>query len=285
MLKRGSKGRAITELQSALIELGYDLPRWGIDGDLGDETLHAFELFLTQHDDGALARDGNRESISDSELAFLFHARDVSRTEIKPPRELVDRRQFASRVHDAGPRPWSAISGICLHQTACDMGELAPRYDTIGAHAVVTRAGKAFWEHDFNRLIWHAQRWSPGTIGIEFNGLYAGVEGDPDTVWNDPSTARREIAQAITTPMVATGRSLIKWAIAECARHGSRIRVIVAHRQSSRNRRNDPGSAIWQAVALPLIEELGLSDGGAGFTVGGLPIPVEWDASRKGFSY
>ena len=48
-LKKGSKGVAVKALQTALISLGYNLPRYGADGDYGNETETAVKAFQTAH--------------------------------------------------------------------------------------------------------------------------------------------------------------------------------------------------------------------------------------------
>ncbi|MCB1742231.1 MAG: peptidoglycan-binding protein, partial [Gammaproteobacteria bacterium] len=50
-LKQGRTGTAIRILQQALVDLGYVLPRFGVDGDFGDETEAAVRAF--QVDTGA----------------------------------------------------------------------------------------------------------------------------------------------------------------------------------------------------------------------------------------
>ena len=45
LLKNGSEGADVKELQSLLIQLGYDCGRWGADGDFGDSTEMAVEQF------------------------------------------------------------------------------------------------------------------------------------------------------------------------------------------------------------------------------------------------
>jgi antitoxin (DNA-binding transcriptional repressor) of toxin-antitoxin stability system len=93
-------------------------------------------------------------------------------------------------------------------------------------------------------------------------------------------------AQTPTPELIEAARAAVRWIVAEVARHGGRISRLVAHRQSSDMRQSDPGSALWQAVALPLHAELGLDDGGPGYRIGtGRPIPVDWDASRAGERY
>lgn len=55
MLKKGSKGSYVTLLQTTLINKGYKLPKYGVDGDFGNETLSAVKKF--QKDNG-LVVDG-----------------------------------------------------------------------------------------------------------------------------------------------------------------------------------------------------------------------------------
>ena len=54
-LRRGSKGEYVTLLQTKLIQKGYDLGRWGADGDFGSATEKAVKEFQRDH---ALNSDG-----------------------------------------------------------------------------------------------------------------------------------------------------------------------------------------------------------------------------------
>ena len=45
LLKRGMTGEDVRKLQSRLIELGYDLPKYGADGEYGSETVAAVKEF------------------------------------------------------------------------------------------------------------------------------------------------------------------------------------------------------------------------------------------------
>jgi N-acetyl-anhydromuramyl-L-alanine amidase AmpD len=192
---------------------------------------------------------------------------------VVPRPTLVDRRKTASKAHDHGKR--RPPTGICLHQTACLLGERPSRWDTVGAHIGITRGGQIIWLHDFDRLVWHGNGWNQGTIGIEIDGLYAGVEGDASTVWG------KEAPMALTPEAAEAARQVIRWLVCEVPT----IRALVAHRQSSMTRRSDPGQAIWQAVAVPLHAELELSDGGVGFKLGGYAIPEAWDPRCRGIAY
>ena len=54
-LRNGTEGEDVRQLQSMLIQLGYDCGRWGADGDFGDCTEMAVRKFQKEHD---LAVDG-----------------------------------------------------------------------------------------------------------------------------------------------------------------------------------------------------------------------------------
>ena len=49
LLKNGSEGEDVKQLQSALIRLGYDCGSWGADGDFGDSTEMAVKKFQKDH--------------------------------------------------------------------------------------------------------------------------------------------------------------------------------------------------------------------------------------------
>jgi hypothetical protein len=49
VLKNGSEGDDVKQMQAGLIRLGYDLGRWGADGDFGDQTEMAVKQFQSDH--------------------------------------------------------------------------------------------------------------------------------------------------------------------------------------------------------------------------------------------
>ncbi len=207
-----------------------------------------------------------------------------------PQIEFYDRRKYAAQAH--GPnhewpvtdRPIEKVTGACAHQTACMLGERIERYDTVGAHFAVTRMGKVIWLHDFDRKVAAANGWNNGTVSIEFDGLYAGDETDPaGTTWDDPSTPSKEQPMKLTPEMIRSGKALLRWIKQQL---GPQMNVIVAHRQSSGSRQNDPGSGIWKEIVLPMHVELSCSDGGVGFKLDdGRAIPATWDARCVGIKY
>jgi hypothetical protein len=204
---------------------------------------------------------------------------------VGPPPRYIDRRAFASKKHDYGQRDWSKVTGICLHQTACVLGERPGRWDAIGCHVGVTRSGQVMHLHNFNRLIVHGNGWNSQTVGIEIDGMYAGIEGNDRTFWRPKDEPNRQ-PQKLTAETIAATRQMIRWICDQVADHGGKIKVLVAHRQASENRQSDPGSAIWKDIALPMMDELNLSDGGHGFKIGtGYAIPEAWDPRKKGIKY
>jgi N-acetyl-anhydromuramyl-L-alanine amidase AmpD len=285
-VKLGSTGSDVTLLQQKLNLLGSKLT---VDGDFGAKTHDAVIGF--QHAKG-LVTDGivgpNTWAALDAAIAALDPANPPPVSPI-PGVEFYDRRKYAKQAHGSEgqwpvtDRPIASVTGVCLHQTACMLGERPERYDSVGAHFAVTRGGKVIWMHDLDRKVAHGNGWNNGTVGIEIDGLYAGVEGDPSTVWDDPSTPSHEQGMALMAVTVSASLALVRWIKQQL---GPQMNVIVAHRQSSSSRRNDPGSAIWQSIALRLHTELNCSDGGIGFKLdGGYAIPESWDGRCKGIKY
>jgi hypothetical protein len=281
-MKRGDAGEVVKKLQEALVELGYPLPRWGTDGELGMETLEALARLLQDHTQPLAAA---AVTVTDAQLAFVYRLLDRQRGTLARPQiedgMFFDVRASADRRFMIQRRAWSEVTGICLHQTACNLGERPQRWATIGAHLGVTRAGRVIWMHDLHHAIVHGNGFNTNTVGIEMEGSYPGIEGNLSTFWRTT-----EQPQSPTAELVAAARATVRWICAEVANHGGKVTSLVAHRQASDERQADPGSALWQQVALPLMSELSLSDGGPGFKIdSGSPIPEAWDASRTGVRY
>lgn len=198
-----------------------------------------------------------------------------------PPNQLVDLRKTAVQVHHGqrvAPRSWKSTTAIVWHQSAVVLGERPSRYNTLGAHFAVTRAGSVMQCHEINSIVAHAGLLNTRTVGIEIDGMYAGVEGDLRTFWKPTPDAK---PQTLTAAAIESAKQLGRWIYSEVQRNGGEVRFCLAHRQASGQRRSDPGSAVWSQIVLPLMAELGLSDGGPDFKVGdGLPIPTAWSALR-----
>ena len=269
MLNRGDRGPAVTELQRELLALGYGLPRFGADGSLGNETLDAMTHFLADHEQGY--HDDDINAVSDQELAFVAR---VTEAMVPLPPQFFDQRFAAAQAGIGGRRTWNSITGICLHQTDCDFGHEGPtRWDTLHAHVGISREDFAVWVHDFQWVVWHANELNPTDVGVECEGVYPGVMGDPK-------------AMVVTPELVDKAQVAIRWICAVVAAHGGKIVNLHAHRQTAASRRADPGAEIWQRVAIPMLAELGLSDGGPAFKIdNGRVIPEVWNPAYVGNAY
>lgn len=76
VLKNGCKGEDVKELQTALMKLGYNLGKWGCDGDFGDQTEMAVRAFQTQQ---GLTVDGQvgAKTIAALKAALAAHDKPV----------------------------------------------------------------------------------------------------------------------------------------------------------------------------------------------------------------
>lgn len=257
-----------TEIQQALIKLGYKLPKYGADGDIGPETLAALAKFA---DDRGLSR-----ALAPADYAP--HLASATANAFAP----IDITRDATKWKDKARRAWSAITGITLHQTACVLGDDPARWRGLDAHIGVTRGGKSLLVCPLDRVVWHGNLFNGPDVGVEIDGYYEGIEGNRRTLWNPPTDPGRA-PLVPTAEQIAASRAVVRWIIAEVARNGGRVKYIHAHRQASNMRQSDPGSRIWRDVGVWAQRELGLSDGGDGYRVGtGLAIPREWDDGRSG---
>jgi N-acetyl-anhydromuramyl-L-alanine amidase AmpD len=303
-LSKGSSGQDVRRLQAALQARGFSLAADGIFGPGTELAVRNFQTIAGLAVDGVvgpktwtavLTAPTPADNVADpGEPVVTAAAFQASMLDRRGYHTALLRTNGRPREYTPRLRPWPAITGTTLHQTACDMGERVERYDTIGAHFTVLRnSGRVLWHVDLDRIVYHGNGWNDRCVGIEVNGLYAGLEDDPDTAldealkttWDDPSTPTRERPMQVTPQSMRSTRMLVRWIRWTVAQHGGKMSVLCAHRQSSQSRRNDPGEAIWKAVALPLHAELGLSDGGVDFVIGGYPIPEAWDPRCAGIKY
>lgn len=272
-MKQGDKGPQIKKLQQDLILLGYDLPRWGADADLGDETLGAALEFL--EDRGFLpASTDELQELSDIHVRLITQAAEEKRRGPARPASLVDCTGRHAGSKRKGPRDWKTITSIVLHQTDCVLGERPERWFNVPVHLGATRGGQIILLNPLNQLLYHANALNKDSIGIEIDGHYEGIEGDIRT-YNDYDTGRKP--QKPTPEGIQAARLAVDWICDEVKANGGLITEIWAHRQGSNTRQRDPGSHIWKEVAL-WAEEQGLAMTSASFVRGkGQPIPQAWD--------
>ena len=98
MLKRGDKGKEVRDLQEKLLQLGYELPKFGADGDYGNETESAISEFKQELID--LLKE---EGVS-SELQRLIDALVVAEWKqplVKPVITPEEIEELVSEIYDA----------------------------------------------------------------------------------------------------------------------------------------------------------------------------------------
>ena len=77
-LAKGSKGIKVVKMQQALMDMGYKLPKFGVDGDFGDETTTA--LLAYQHD--AKIPETSRGNIAKSHRRCAARCRQYRGTDL-----------------------------------------------------------------------------------------------------------------------------------------------------------------------------------------------------------
>lgn len=268
-LKRPNiSGPGVKRLQEMLDTAGCDFgPNDGIFGIQTDKAVRCFQKKMS-----ALDVDGIAGPMT---LKYLHRVCDAGSA--PEPDSLTDirgshrRPKLFSRI-----RRWRDIAGITVHQTGCNMPSTPYGWRNLNAHIGITQEGTCVLVNEFTDMIYHAQGLSIKTIGIEVEGNFPGVKDNPRTLWKAGGPAA-----SINSAMIRAFIKALRVVEHETERYGGKIRFINAHRQSSENRRADPGEEIWQKMVLPATLALNASDGGNDFYLGsGRPVPNEWDDHR-----
>lgn len=100
ILRNGSEGADVKELQGYLIQLGYDCGSWGDDGDFGDSTEHAVQEFQKKN---KLAADG---VYGEKTHAALLNALDAVDKPVNNPRlvKIVNGNCYARAASNTSGR-------------------------------------------------------------------------------------------------------------------------------------------------------------------------------------
>lgn len=256
------KGQEVKDLQQALIEKGYTLPKWGDDGSLGEETWRRIEEFAGV--DHYPTREALPEDVTDAILS-----KETLPT-VNPPANWVRVDGDPNDVH--GIRSWQQIDTIVLHQTGIWMNDTPERFRTLNAHVGVlaTHPTPLVQVQALTAYMYHANELNRCAIGIEINGRFPGLVKDYN--------AEIHTGLGPTAHQILNTRDAIVHLWRTVAYHRGSIRYIVPHRCSNDTRRSDPGEVAWREIGCWAQEKLGLSDHGPGWTIGdGLPIPGYWD--------
>lgn len=193
-------------------------------------------------------------------------------------------------------RDMSKVDGIVLHQTACTFGPVDnalkrhQRAFGVACHALAFRDMTVVLPNPLPWLVWHGNGFNDRSLGIEAEGRLAGRSDDPTTApqedlestWGGPPDDVTEQLAA------ATRRAIRELCERTYAEHGVTLKYIWAHRQSSGDRRSDPGEELWKRAvleyAVPVLglrcePSLALPSKSSGR---GRPIPKQWSVDGVG---
>ena len=276
----------VKNMQRALIKLGYPLDRWGADGQVGGETLAAIAEFCEDRnlgcekdlDDGIVRGDIVDSIVKEAE------------TPIIPAHPLIEDVRADAYGKWTRRNKIKNIDTICLHQMAVkDSHEKGwHRWRRLAIHWVVTcgRYAKAYQLHDFDLRVPHGHGWNRRSVGFEFEGYFSGVGVEEKHFWKPKSRPNRK-PMVPSQEQLEAGREAVRYTVEQIALMGGEIKYIGAHRQSYGRKRSDPGSLIWQGIALPMIKELNLKEAPTlhHHKYPGRPIPEAWNPDNRGVKY
>lgn len=271
-LKAGHGGPAVRRLQEILECLGFDAGP--VDGVFGPSTRRLIEDI--QQIEG-LSQDG---IVGPRTWRRLLARIEESRSMFKVGGNgLHDITGFHDPPKNFGwLRSWDQIKGVTLHQTGCEMPKRPMGWGRVNAHYGITQEGLAILINGPLDMIWHAQGLSKSTIGVEIEGNYCGIESNPHTLW-EPGGGPHNVNDLMLDAAEVVFDDILR----QFTDAGQRWDLVYGHRQSSKNRRADPGQEIWRKIGEPWSRRLALSRYLPKKSFGkGRPIPKAWDPDGKG---
>lgn len=271
----GDEGDHVVQLQRALMQADYPLPKYGADGVLGKETWSQVEAF-SMIDELPTARPIPDHIVS----AILVDGSSLCTRSRKPQGYVrVDgRRSRVKRIRDL-----REVNGIVLHQTGIWMSDTPQRFERIAAHVGILRDHDTpiVHVHPLDAYLFHANSLNRTTIGIEINGHFPGEVRRYDRA--------KHTGVLPTERQIFHAREAIKWIVQEVGLAGGLIERIYPHRVASSTRRSDPGEGAWRNIGLWAVNQLGLRQPAPGETFGsGLALPGSWtngDPQYRRFGY
>lgn len=180
---------------------------------------------------------------------------------------IIDLTDKADKSNRHGMRPAAQVKALVLHQMACcrNRKNAMTDYLKIGSHFAILPDGRILQLHPELAMVWASNGFNHGSVAVEFAGNFPNTKGK---WWQGDKFGRDQVTPA----QLEAGRRLVRHLVAKIG-----LKTILAHRQSSASRENDPGPDIWYHVGQWAVDTLKLSDGGAGFKVGdGNAIPDLW---------
>jgi hypothetical protein len=188
---------------------------------------------------------------------------------------IIDLTAKANKSRRLRIRPPEKVYALVLHQMACCYKVKDPltRFLNMAPHFAILPDGRILQLHPLQAYTPASNGFNAGSVAVEFAGNFPNTKGK---WWIDKDikteAGRKANQNQVTPQQIESGRYLVQY-----LKRTMGLKTILAHRQSSGTRENDPGPDIWYNVGQWAIDNLGLSDGGPGFKVGtGNPIPDAW---------
>jgi hypothetical protein len=169
----------------------------------------------------------------------------------------------------------SKIDAVTIHIMELTRRSDEAKFDGINAHFAVLRNGTVLHLHDEGEYLFASHDFNCRSIAVEFEGNYPYKEKNGKYKWwSDTYEKPRAKQDGPTIDQIVAGRSLVKY-----FRDRHRIQNIFGHRQSCG--KVCPGPHLWYNLVKWGVEELGLNDGGPGYTTSndhcsGSVIPSHW---------
>ena len=180
---------------------------------------------------------------------------------------IIDLTDKSDKSHRKGKRDPKKVYALVLHQMACCFRPADPlkRFLSINSHFAIAADGRILQLHPITELLWSSNGFNAGSVAVEFAGNFPNTKG---RWWQGDKFGRNRP----TPEQLEAGRYLVRHLIRVMG-----LTHVLAHRQSSASRENDPGPEVWYHVGQWAVDKLGLKDGGPGFKLPGAnPIPDEW---------
>ena len=179
--------------------------------------------------------------------------------------KIIDRTAFSPKSKRIRDRDLSSVYALVLHAMGFNRGNDPNKYNRVTAHFIILRDGKIYQLHPLKSYLYSSNGFNRGSVAVEFAGNFKSTRNrcyKPD----------RFGCHDLTTAQINAGRNLVKYLIGKIG-----LTHILAHRQSSGSRSNDPGPEIWKNIGQWAVNNYKLDDGGPNFKIdSGRSIPDDW---------
>ncbi len=178
---------------------------------------------------------------------------------------IVDRTAYSPKSKRKKIRDIDTVYALVLHQAGFSRGNDPKKYNNVTSHFVIMPNGTILQLHPLTAYLYSSNGFNRGSVAVEFIGNFPSERG---RCWKPEKYGCNQVSN----DQIEAGRQLIRY-----LRKKIGLTHVLAHRQSSGSRGNDPGPDLWHQVGQWGVNKLGLNDGGHGFKIqSGKAIPDSW---------